>query len=115
MGRVAPFGESHVQFVAVGLVPAITYMYMSRFIMYSVNNNRPLLNFAIVKLCSTSSWPGSYLEILAACCVAGLIAMVLFMASTSPSCRRMLWPLRGLPCNACCSGSVSVPSTGSSF
>jgi len=49
-GRVTPYGDSLVLFFSTGLVPFITFSYMSRFIMYSLIMNRPLLGFPIVKI-----------------------------------------------------------------
>jgi capsular polysaccharide transport system permease protein len=77
LGRVAPYGESTLLFIAVGLVPVMSYMYMARFIMFSVNNNKPLLGFPVVKFLDIIL-ARALLEIAAACCGAALMATILF-------------------------------------
>lgn len=47
-GRTAAFGESMPLFLATGLVPTLTFMYVSRFMGYSVLMNRPMLAFPVV-------------------------------------------------------------------
>lgn len=47
-GRVSPLGDSTLKFFCVALVPIISFLYMSRFIMFAASINRPLLNFPVV-------------------------------------------------------------------
>ncbi len=47
--RAAPVGDSMVLFGATGLVPFMTFSYISRWIMFGVIIDRPLLSFPVVK------------------------------------------------------------------
>jgi capsular polysaccharide transport system permease protein len=49
-GRVAPFGESAILFVATGAIPFMIFSYLSRFMMLSTLSARPLLAFPEVKV-----------------------------------------------------------------
>lgn len=49
-GRTTPVGDSLVLFFSTGLVPFMTFSYMSRWIMMGVMMNRPLLAFPIVNV-----------------------------------------------------------------
>jgi len=49
-GRMAPYGDSLLLFLSIGIIPFIVFSYMSRFIMLSLVMNRPLINFPIVKV-----------------------------------------------------------------
>lgn len=50
VGRTTPYGNSLILFLATGLVPFMTFNYISRQIMIGVVLDRPLLTFTIVKL-----------------------------------------------------------------
>lgn len=78
LGRVPPYGGSVFQFLAIALVPTISYMYMARFMMMSVTMNKPLLNFPIVKLLDLIV-ARALLEMVTACCCAALLAGILFV------------------------------------
>ncbi len=49
LGRQTPYGSSLNIFFATGLVPTLTFMYVSRFMAVSLLNNRNMLSFPIVK------------------------------------------------------------------
>lgn len=49
-GRAVPYGDSAYVFFATGLVPFMTYNYLSRFVMMSLMMNRVLLAFPAVKI-----------------------------------------------------------------
>ena len=49
MGRYTPYGNSLNIFFATGLVPTLTFMYVSRFMAVSVIQNRTLMMFPVVK------------------------------------------------------------------
>lgn len=49
MGRAAPYGDSLNIFFATGLIPTLSFMYISRFMSYSLLFNRPMLSFPVVK------------------------------------------------------------------
>ena len=68
LDRVAPYGESLTVFFASGLVPFMTFSYMSRFIMISVVQNRPLLMYPEVKIMDLVL-AGAFLEVISSCCM----------------------------------------------
>jgi capsular polysaccharide transport system permease protein len=76
VGRAAPFGDNLVIFFATGLVPFITFNYMSRFIMLSGLINAPLLAFPIVQILDIFI-ARMLLEILAACMMTTLLITIL--------------------------------------
>ncbi len=50
MGRRTPFGDSLRLFFATGLLPCLTFMYVSRFMALSIVLNRPMLAIPVVKV-----------------------------------------------------------------
>lgn len=76
--RAAPYGDSLVLFFTTGLVPFLSFQYMSRFIMIAVLHNRPLLSFPAVKLMDLLL-AAACLEALSACCT--LIALGIFLSA----------------------------------
>jgi len=50
LGRSAPFGDSLRVFFLTGLIPTLTFMYVSRFMSLSLILNRPMLAFPVVKV-----------------------------------------------------------------
>jgi capsular polysaccharide transport system permease protein len=74
-GRAAPYGDSLVLFIATGAVPFMTFSYLSRFMMISMVNTRPLLAFPEVKILDVLL-ASALLETLAACCVTIVIIIV---------------------------------------
>lgn len=75
-GRGAPYGESMTVFFATGLVPFMTFSYMSRFTMLSLVMNRPLLVFPAIKLLDVLL-ARALLEMLGSCCTV-IILLVIF-------------------------------------
>ena len=49
-GRTAPYGDSVALWFATGIVPFMAFSYMSRFIMFGIVLNRPLLTFPVLKI-----------------------------------------------------------------
>lgn len=49
-GRAAPYGDSPMIFFATGLIPALTFIYISRFMSLSLILNKSMLSFPIVKV-----------------------------------------------------------------
>ena len=74
-GRVSPIGNTIV-FLAVSVVPVLCFLYMSRFIMFSVISNSPLLAFPIVHLIDIIA-ARVVLEISAAFCVVAVVSLSL--------------------------------------
>jgi|SRR5664279_612472 len=77
--RAVPFGDNMVLFLATGVVPFMTFNYMSRFIMYSAAFNRPLLAFPSVKVMDILI-ARAILEFLSSCCTIILVLAVLWLA-----------------------------------
>jgi capsular polysaccharide transport system permease protein len=50
MGRSAPYGDSLYLFFATGLVPTLSFMYVSRQMAMSVISNKPMLSFPAIHL-----------------------------------------------------------------
>jgi capsular polysaccharide transport system permease protein len=75
-GRVAPYGDSLVVFLATGLAPFMTFQYMTRHVMISVLHTSPLLNFPAVKLLDLLL-AGALLEVLGAACMIVVLILVL--------------------------------------
>ncbi|WP_375461079.1 ABC transporter permease [uncultured Enterovirga sp.] len=65
-GRVAPYGDSLLLFFATALVPTISFMYISRFIMLAALVNKPLVHFPVVKIVDLFLARG-VLEVFASC------------------------------------------------
>jgi capsular polysaccharide transport system permease protein len=80
-GRLSPYGESTAQFIAIGSVQFMTFSYLSRFMMMSVVNTRPLLSFPAIKVLDILI-ASSILEFLASCTVAILIILIAIMTDT---------------------------------
>jgi capsular polysaccharide transport system permease protein len=75
-GRAPPYGDSAALFFATGLAPFMAFSYMSRFVMYSVVMNRPLLAFPAVRI-TDILFARILLEALGACCMAMVLAGLL--------------------------------------
>lgn len=78
LGRTAPYGESMTVFFASGLVPFMTFMYMSRFTMLSLVLNRPLLVYPAIKVLDILI-ARALLEMLGACCMV-IVLLTMFWA-----------------------------------
>jgi capsular polysaccharide transport system permease protein len=74
-GRGAPYGDSAALFVATGALPFMTFSYVSRFMILSTINNRPLLAFPEVKVLDILA-ASALLEILAASCVTIVLIVI---------------------------------------
>jgi capsular polysaccharide transport system permease protein len=75
-GRAAPYGDSLVLFFAAGLVPMMTFMYMSRWIMLGLILNRPLLAFPIVKVMDVLL-ARAFLEAMGSCMMTASLCTIL--------------------------------------
>jgi capsular polysaccharide transport system permease protein len=74
-GRVAPYGDSAALWFATGIVPFMAFSYMSRFIMYGIVLNRPLLLFPRVKI-TDILFARALVEVLNAGCVVLILAVI---------------------------------------
>ena len=50
IGRYAPYGDSLIVFFSTGLLPTLTFMYVSRFMALSLMMNRPMMAFPAVRM-----------------------------------------------------------------
>lgn len=76
--RLAPYGESPVVFFATGLMPFMAFLYVSRYMMTSVQGTRPLLAFPVVKI-TDLLMAGAVLEVMSSVC--SLIVLVVVLES----------------------------------
>ena len=76
--RAVPYGDNMTLFLATGVIPFMTFNYMSRFTMYSAAFNRPLLSFPTVKVMDILI-ARAILEFLSSCCTVILVLAVLWL------------------------------------
>lgn len=69
-GRSAPYGSNPMVFFGAGVVPTLTFIYISRFMAYSVILNKNMLSFPVVKV-TDIIYGRAFLEV-----VAGFITLV---------------------------------------
>ncbi len=69
-GRSAPYGSHPMVFFGAGVVPTLTFIYISRFMAYSVILNRNMLSFPVVKV-TDIMYGRAFLEV-----VAGFITLI---------------------------------------
>lgn len=82
-GRTTPFGESLFVFFATGLIPTLTFMYISRFMSLSLILNRPMLGFPVVKVLDIMA-ARALLEIIAAFVTLFLVFVILLLMGDNP-------------------------------
>ena len=86
-GHGAPlYGESTALFYATGLVPTLAFMYVSRFMGWSVAQNRPMMAFPAVKSLDVM-FGRAFLEFIAACITLVSIMTILSVTGQNP------WPV----------------------
>jgi capsular polysaccharide transport system permease protein len=83
---VPPFGDSTPVFYATGLVPTLTFMYVSRFMGYSLVMNRPMLAFPEIHVIDVLMGR-AFLEIIGACITLVLMMTILWAMDQNP------WPI----------------------
>ena len=83
IGRTAPFGDNLAVFFASGLVPTLTFMYVSRFMGLSLVQNRPMLAFPVVKVLDVMT-ARAVLEMLAAFVTLLFIFAILLLMGADP-------------------------------
>jgi capsular polysaccharide transport system permease protein len=84
--RTPPYGDSAPLFFATGLVPTLTFMYVSRFMALSLVMNKAMLNFPVVKAVDVMMGRG-FLEVIGACITLSLIMTLLWAFGHHP------WPI----------------------
>ncbi|MCK3780798.1 ABC transporter permease [Ensifer sesbaniae] len=83
MGRRTPFGDSMRLFFATGLLPCLTFMYVSRFMALSLVLNRPMLAIPVVKVIDIL-FARAFLEITAAFVTVFLTFIILLAIGDNP-------------------------------
>ncbi|MCX8996202.1 ABC transporter permease [Rhizobiaceae bacterium BDR2-2] len=83
MGRKAPFGDSLRLFFATGLLPCLTFMYVSRFMALSIVMNRPMLAIPAVKVLDIL-FARAFLEIIGAFMTVLLTFLILLALGDNP-------------------------------
>lgn len=78
-----PFGESTAIFYATGLLPTLTFMYVSRFMGYSLLMNKPMLAFPEIRLIDVMMGR-AVLEIIGACITLFLTIVALIFLGENP-------------------------------
>lgn len=86
LGQKPPFGQSTALFYATGIVPTLTFIYISRFMGYSLMTNRPMMAFPVVKAIDVMAGRAC-LEIISANITLALILLILWIAGADP------WPV----------------------
>jgi capsular polysaccharide transport system permease protein len=79
MGRLAPYGDSAAIWFSTGIVPFMSFSYMSRFIMQSIAMNRPLLIFPVVNIFDIVL-SRAILEVLSSSAVIGILCILLYVS-----------------------------------
>jgi len=82
-GRSAPYGDSPLIFFGAGLIPTLTFMYISRFMSLSVFLNKNMLSFPIVKV-TDILFARAFLEIVAGCITLLLLWIIFVSLGISP-------------------------------
>lgn len=82
-GRAAPFGDSLQLFLATGLIPTLTFMYVSRFMAVSLMENRQVLAYPIIGMLEVVLARG-LLEILGAVWMALAVMAVFYFWGFDP-------------------------------
>lgn len=82
-GRAAPYGENSMIFFATGLVPALTFIYISRFMSLSLIVNQSMLTFPIVKV-TDIMFGRAALEIMAGFMTLAFLWVIFIVVGASP-------------------------------
>ena len=81
-GRQAPYGTTSL-FSATGLIPTLNFMYISRFMSFSLILNRPMLNFPVVKIIDIML-ARAFLEVTAGIMTTATIMLILWIMGEDP-------------------------------
>ncbi|MCY0096389.1 ABC transporter permease [Hoeflea ulvae] len=83
IGRQAPYGDSLNVFFATGLIPTLSFMYVSRFMSLSLLLNRPMLAFPVVTVVDIMA-ARAFLEITAAVLTLCFLFSILLFLGDNP-------------------------------
>ncbi|PST17632.1 capsular biosynthesis protein [Rhizobium sp. JAB6] len=82
-GRAAPYGNNPMIFFGAGVIPTLTFIYISRFMAYSVVMNKSMLSFPIVRV-TDIMYARALLEIIAGFITLFLIWIIFTVMGLSP-------------------------------
>jgi len=82
-GRAAPYGEGPMTFFATGIIPALTFIYISRFMSLSLILNKPMLAFPIVQV-TDILFGRAFLEVVAGCVTLAMMWAILLSLGANP-------------------------------
>lgn len=83
LGRKDPYGDDLKIFFATGLIPTLTFMYVSRFMSLSLLANKPMLSFPVVQVLDIIL-ARAFLEIIGAILSTAMIVVFLWAQSSDP-------------------------------
>ena len=83
LGRVSPFGSSLRVFFATGLIPTLSFMYVSRFMALSLLSNGNMMAFPIVRPADILAGRAA-LEIIGSCMMATMTFVLLMVIGDDP-------------------------------
>lgn len=75
LGRSSPYGDSLLLFFGTGLVPTLSFMYVSRMMVMSILGNKPMLSFPAIKV-TDIVFGRAVLEILGSFLMAGFVLLI---------------------------------------
>jgi capsular polysaccharide transport system permease protein len=78
IGRASPYGDSLILFFATGLVPTLSFMYVSRMMVLSIVQNRPMLSFPAIHI-SDILFGRAVLEILGSFLMSATVLLIFWM------------------------------------
>lgn len=83
LDRRSPYGDNLYLFFATGLIPTLSFMYVSRFMAMSLNMNQTMLSLPVVRA-NDILFGRALLETLAACIMAFLTLGLLLLLEVDP-------------------------------
>ncbi|ENN85621.1 Capsular polysaccharide ABC transporter, permease protein KpsM [Rhizobium freirei PRF 81] len=82
-GRASPFGESPMLFFATGILPVLTFIYISRFMSLSLISNAPMMAFPVVHI-TDILFARALLEIIAGAITLLMMYLIFLSLDISP-------------------------------
>ncbi|OCJ12788.1 capsular biosynthesis protein [Rhizobium sp. AC27/96] len=83
LGRTAPVGDSPILFFATGIIPALTFIYISRFMCLSLVLNKPMLAFPVVRI-TDILFGRAFLEVIAGCITLAMVVAIFVCLGVDP-------------------------------
>lgn len=83
VGRASAYGDDLTIFLVTALIPTLTFMYVSRFMSYSLLENRQMLTYPVVSILDVI-FARAFLELLAALQMVAAVMAVLYALGSDP-------------------------------